>query len=84
MGLPRVRVWQTMIAVALKVRQGDPSWKREAARQRRETALWRYWTSYWDQLRRKYEDAAAHPWHSVEPDPPMTDPGVLVTEPIDG
>ncbi len=61
-----------------KIRQGDLSWKDSAANQRREADLSRYWSNYWDQLQRKYEAAAVHPWRSVEPDPPLKDPALLV------
>jgi hypothetical protein len=54
-----------------RIHQGDLSWKDSAADQRREAELSRYWSNYWSQLRQKYEAAAAHPWRSVGPDPPL-------------
>jgi hypothetical protein len=61
-----------------KVRQGELSWKGTAAHQRREAERSRYWSNYWNQLQQKYGAAAAHPWRSVEPDPPLKDPALLV------
>jgi hypothetical protein len=67
-----------------KVRWGDLSWKDSAAQQRREAELARRWSSYWNELGRKYEAAAAHPWLPVEHDPPLRLPALLVPESTKG
>jgi hypothetical protein len=54
-----------------EVCRGDLSWTGPAAQQRREAELARRWSTYWNQLRRKYEAAATRPSLPVEPDPPL-------------